>query len=159
MAEPRATGSFPVTTISKALLVALLGLAALPTIAQEEAVTVSNGEYETRVVRVAMTDSLHDGMVQPPSDDEAFLLVYLETDDPCFDPVSNSDCFDGDLDELETIAWACGDVELSPDDIRPADGGGLLGTELACSYIIPINTRGLTLRLRDYEAIDVAPRE
>ena len=127
----------------------------------EDPVSVSNGTHETAVLRVAMTDSLHNGMVQPPSAGEAFLLVFLETDDPCFDPTANADCFDGDRDrnELETIAWACGEVDITTTDSRSADGGGLLGGELACSYVVPISTAGLVLRLRGYPEIGVEPRD
>ena len=141
------------------MIVAALLLLSLAAVAQEDAVVVSNGTHETSVIRVAMTDSLHNGMVRPPSPDQAFLLVYLDSADPCFDPERNSDCFDGEFDELDTVAWACGEVEVAPDDVRPADGGGLLDGELACSYVISRDTRGLILRLRDYEAIDVEPRQ
>lgn len=118
---------------------------------------VSNDEHDIEVLEVALTGSLHDGMVQPPSPDEAFLLVYLDTDDPCFDPARNFDCFDGDRDDLEAIAWACGEVEVSTDDLRPADGGGLLDGKLACSYVVPIKAGALVLRLRGYPEIDVEP--
>jgi len=126
-------------------------------IAAEEPVAVSNGAHEASIIRVAMTDSLHGGMVQPPAADQAFLLVYLETDDPCFDLALNADCFDADLDEFETIAWACGEVEVTTDDIRPADGAGLLDGELACNFVVPIKVGKLVLRLRGYPAIAVEP--
>jgi hypothetical protein len=140
-------------TISAGLLLLLI-TGSLPA---DEPVTVANDTHEIQVVRVAKTDSLHGGMVQPPTADEAFLLVYLETADPCFDPASNLDCFDGNRDELETIAWACGEVEVGVDDVRPADGGGLLDGELACSYLVPLDAGSLILRLRGYPEIEVAP--
>ena len=51
----------------------------------QEAALVANDDHEVKVVRVELTGTLHGGIVQPPSAEEAFLLVYLETDDPCFD--------------------------------------------------------------------------
>lgn len=135
----------------------LLSLLCSASLLADEPVIIANDAHEIRVVRVAKTDSLHDGMIQPPSAAEAFLVVYLETDDPCFDPARNLDCFGGNRDELETIAWACGEVEVSTEDVYPADGGGLLSGELACTYLIPLNASSLTLRLRGYPEIEVAP--
>jgi hypothetical protein len=124
----------------------------------QEPLVVTNDSHEVNVLRVAKTNSLHGGMVRPPSPAEAYLLAYLETDDPCFDPGRNAGCFDGEFDEIDTIAWACGEIEISEDDIRPADGGGLLDGELACSYLIPVESGALTLHLRGYPPIDVAPQ-
>ncbi len=134
-------------------LVAASGLVGQPS----EPVVVSNDEHEVRIVRVAKTNSLHGGMVLPPSTDEAFLLAYLETDDPCFDPARNLGCFEGERDELETLARACGEVGLGDGEVRPADGGGLLEGELACSYLVPADSKAMKLRLRGYPEIEIAP--
>ena len=38
------------------------------------------------------------------------------TGDPCFDAARNLDCFGGERDEWETIAWACGEIEIGAED-------------------------------------------
>lgn len=141
-----------------AFVTALAGLLAGSTLAQDgESVVVSNDEYEVRIVRVAKTNSLHGGMVRPPSPEAGFLLAYLETDDPCFDPTRNVGCFELQGDELETLAWACGEIEIGEGDVRPADGGGLIDGALACSYLVPVGSEAMTLRLRGYPEIEIAP--
>lgn len=157
--RPRVTAVAPGVARRFLVTVGILSLLLPASTSADETVVVSNETHEIRVVRVAKTDSLHKGMVQPPTADEAFLLVRLETDDPCFDPAQNAECFDGERDELEITAWACGEVVIGEDDVRPADGGGLLDGELACSYLIPIDAKGLTLRLRGYPEITVEPTD
>ena len=125
----------------------------------DEPVAVGNGEYEVRVVRVELHGALHNGMVQPPSEDEAFLLVFLETSDPCFDFERNAACFPdaGDLNELDKVAWACGEITLDEEDVREADGGGVLAEGLACSFVVPVSAPSVLLTLRGYPAIDLQP--
>jgi len=124
-----------------------------------EAVVVRNDDHEIRVVRVELRAALHNNMVRPPSEDEAFLLVFLETADPCFDFERNHGCFPeaGDLDELDKAAWACGEVTLREDDTRPADGGGQLADGFACSYVIPISAGSVRLTLRGYPETRLSP--
>jgi len=125
----------------------------------DEPVVVRNDDHEVRVVRVELRGALRNGMVQPPSEDEAFLLVFLETGDPCFDFEHNQSCFPdaGNLEELDKVAWACGEVTLGEDDHRPADGGGQLADGLACSYIVPATAPTVRLTLRNYPEITLEP--
>jgi hypothetical protein len=125
----------------------------------DEPVVVSNGEHEVRVVQVELHGALHNGMVRPPSEDEAFLLVFIDTADPCFDFERNAACFPdaGDLNELDKVAWACGEITLDEDDVRLADGGGVLGEGLACSFVVPVSAPSVLLTLRGYAAIDLQP--
>jgi hypothetical protein len=123
----------------------------------DESIVVSNEDHEVHIVRVAKTNSLHDGMVRPPSSDEAFLLAYLETGDRCFDPSRNAGCFERDMDELETLTHACGEIELGDGEVRPADGGGLLDGTLVCSYLVPSGSEGMKIRLLGYPEIEIAP--
>ena len=141
---------------------ALLALACLsgPIAAQtEEPAVVRNEDHEVSVVRVELRGALHNGMVQPPSEDEAFLLVFIETSDPSFDFERNQDCFPeaGYMEDLDRVAWACGEIALGEDDVRSADGGGQLADGLACSYVVPISATTIQLTLRGYPEIDLAP--
>ncbi len=145
---------------------ALLGVCCLLLVAwkpvqvtADEPVVVRNDDHQVRVVRVELRGALHNGMVQPPSADEAFLLVFLETGDPCFDFERNQGCFPeaGDLEALDKVAWACGEVTLGEEDRRPADGGGQLADGLACSYVIPVSAPSVRLALRGYPEVDLEP--
>lgn len=125
----------------------------------DEPVVIRNQENEVRVVRVELRGALHGGMVQPPSEGEAFLLVFLETTDPCFDSNHNAACFPeaAHLSQLDRVTWACGELLLGLDETRPADGAGQLEGELACSFIVPVSAPPGRLRLRGYPEIDLAP--
>jgi len=125
----------------------------------DEPVVVRNGEFEVEVVRVELRGALHNGMVEPPNENEAFLLVFLETTDPCFNFDRNKSCFPdaGDLEGLDKVAWACGEVTLAEGDRRPADGGGQLADGLACSYVVPISAPSVRLTLRGYPEVDLEP--
>ena len=132
------------------LAVCLIGV---PLVAQES-VVVANESHQVEVLRVAQVDSLHGGMLQPESAADAFLLVSVETEDPCFDPRLNGDCFDSEMNEVEKVAWACGHV-LIGDEERPADGGGVLDGELTCSFVVPAGVAELTLVLRHYPEVEL----
>ena len=58
-----------------------------------DSLEVSNDSYTVKVLRAEMAGTLYDGMILPPSTDKAFLVVHLETDDPCFDPANEQTCF------------------------------------------------------------------
>lgn len=141
---------------SAVAVVAVLGVSSRAL--TQEAALVVNDDHEVKVVRVELTGALHGGRVQPPSADEAFLLVFLETDDPCFDFERNQACFSSELSELDKVAWACGELMIAEDDVRPADGGGLLDGELACSFLVPANASDFLLRLRGYPEISLEPK-
>jgi hypothetical protein len=127
----------------------------------EEPAVVSNEDHEVSVVRVELRGALHNGMVQPPSEDEAFLLVFIETADPCFDFERNLGCFPeaGYMEDLDKVAWACGEIALGEDDVRSADGGGQLADGLACSYVVPISATTIRLILRGYPEINLEPAQ
>ena len=136
----------------------ILSLAVLTTaLSAQEAMVVANEWYEVEILRVEQVDSLHGGMLRPESSNDAFLMVYLETEDPCFDPERNRECFDVALDELEKLAWACGHVVVEGDELL-ADGGGVLEGELACSFVVEAGTTDLTLVLRDYPGVELRAR-
>ena len=140
-------------------LLAAIGLLLGSGASADEPVVVSNDEHKVRVVQVELHGALHNGMVRPPSEDEAFLLVFLDTADPCFDFERNAACFPdaGDLNELDKVAWACGEIVLGEDDVRLADGGGVLGEGLACSFVVPVSAPSVLLTLRGYPSIDLQP--
>ena len=141
----------------RSLVTMSLAVLAVP-LSSQEATVVANEWYEVEILRVEQVDSLHGGMVRPDSANDAFLMVYLETEDPCFDPQRNHECFDAALDELEKLAWACGHVVVEGDELL-ADGGGVLEEKLACSFVVEAGTTDLTLVLRDYPAVELRARD
>ena len=124
----------------------------------QESGTVANEWYEVEIERVEQVDSLHGGMLLPEDPEDAFLLVYLHTEDPCFDPATNQDCFEAEFDEFERVAWACGEVLLGEETV-PADGGGVTDDSLVCSFVVPAGTADLTLVLRGYPEVELSPRK
>lgn len=137
------------------LLAAVVALSPA-SIAAEDSVVVTNDEHRVEIVRAERHDALIDGMLRPEDPRQAFLLVFLQTDDPCLDPESLDACFDG-VDADEKLAWACGWVLLGDDEKRLADGGGILDGEIACSYVVPRRSKRLRLALRGYPEIELAP--
>lgn len=115
---------------------------------------MANERHEVEILRVEQVDSLQGGMLRPERPEDAFLLVYVKTEDPCFDPERNSECFEAALDELEKLARACGHLVLAGEE-RPADGGGWLEQELVCSFVVPAGADDLTLVLRDYPEVEL----
>lgn len=138
-------------------LVALtaLSLTALSLAAQP--VEVENEAHRVEIVRAERHDALMDGLLRPEDPTQAFLLVFLRTDDPCLDPERLDGCFDDEVEADERLAWACGSVRLEDDEERLADGGGILDGELACSYVVPRRSKRLRLVLRGYPEIELEP--
>lgn len=120
-----------------------------------ETLTVTNDEHRIEILRVERHDTLMDGMLWPEDPEETFLLVYLETDDPCLDPLQAASCFGDEVEPEEKLAWACGRVMLGEGEERRADGGGILDGELACSYVVPRASRRLVLEIRGYPQVEL----
>lgn len=138
---------------------ALLALSLLgaPETGAQEAVRVANDRYEVEIVRAERRDALMNGMLRPEDPGQAFLLVFLDTEDPCLDPQPAASCFDGEVEADEKLAWACGWLVLADGEESPADGGGVLDGELACSYVVPRRSKRLTLVLRGYPEVELEP--
>lgn len=142
---------------SARLLLAVALAASSVVRAEQGSVTVAGDEHRVEILRVERHEALMDGLLHPEDPDEAFLLVYLETDDPCLDPRRAVTCFGDEIEPDEKLAWACGRVLLDEGEERRADGGGLLDGELACSYVVPRRAERLVLELRGYPEIELEP--
>lgn len=145
-----------VTERSAELLLVLALAASAVAPAEKGSVTVAGDAHRVEILQVERHQALMDGMLRPEDPDEAFLLVYLKTDDPCLDPRRAATCFD-EIEADEKLAWACGRVVLDDGEERRADGGGLLDGEQACSYVVPRRTARLVLELRGYPQIELEP--
>jgi len=111
--------------------------------------SVSNGNYKV-TVRVEKTRTFRSLFVRerPRSSSDAFLVVYLKTNDPCLNPLvgrpteSHPECGDA----LKT----CGEIETATGKIYEAHLGGQERQRI-CIYVVPSETAGkVTLRLKGY---------
>ncbi|MDX1643185.1 MAG: hypothetical protein R3244_02385 [Thermoanaerobaculia bacterium] len=138
-------------------LVAVAAISLAKVALAAEPVQVENDDHRVEIVRAERHDELMDGLLRPEDPAEAFLLVFLRTDDPCLDPERIDGCFDDEVEADERLAWACGSVVLEDGQERLADGGGILDGELACSYVVPRRSKRLRLMLRGYPEIELEP--
>ncbi len=116
--------------------------------------SVKNESHEVNLVKVEWTQTLISGpMVAKTHPDEIFLIVYLKTDDPCFDDSNNEPCFEGKMTSWDKVQKACGKVQVAPDEEYTAGGGGVTNGTRICRYIIPKKTNSVMLRLTGYPEI------
>jgi hypothetical protein len=112
--------------------------------------SVTNGEHTIDILEVEKAPTLHGGMIKPRNPNDVFLVIYIKTDDPCFDESKNASCFDAGMTPLDKIVKACGAVQTEPGNTYFADGGGHIEGRLACNWTVPKNIDKATIRFTGY---------